>query len=380
MELEEKVEKFIRENKLFQPGERVLVGFSGGPDSLCLLWLLKNLPLNLKVFAFHLNHLLRGEEAYRDEKKVRKFCQNHSIPLTVIRRDIKKLRKKGESLEEASRRIRWEEMIKVSKEKNIAKIALGHQLDDQVETVIFRLVKGTGPGGLGGMRARTIVEEGIEIVRPLLNITRKEIENYLSAKGLLPVIDSSNFDLRIPRNRIRHRVIPELEKINPKLREKIYSLTLLLQADEDYFLNKIKEITQRYKEGNKFVLPIKECQLLPSPLRYRLWKFILEEFEKKEVTLSKLKEIEKLLQSSKPNIITNYKNFQIIKEYSRLIFTPTPIRMISYSYTLQTPGEIIIKETGDKIISEIIHGNSFKVSSPKEAYLVVRGLKFPLII
>ena len=109
----------------------------------------------MKVFAFHLNHLLRGEEAYRDEKKVRKFCQTHSIPLTVIRRDIKKLRKKGESLEEAARRIRWEEMIKVSKEKNIAKIALGHQLDDQVETVIFRLVKGTGPGGLGGMRTRT---------------------------------------------------------------------------------------------------------------------------------------------------------------------------------------------------------------------------------
>ncbi len=377
MELKEKVKELLLSHNLLEEGEKVIVGFSGGADSLTLLDILKELAY--PVHAFHLNHLLRGEESFRDEEKVREYCHEKGIPLTVVRKDVRRLKKKGESLEEAGRRIRWEELKKLARALKVNKVALAHHLDDQVETVIFRLLRGTGPGGLGGMRIRSYFSPGIWVIRPLLPFPRQEIIRYVREKRLQPTEDSTNFDLRFPRNRIRHRIIPLLEEINPRFREKVYTLSLLLQEDEDFFQEKVRKMVEKWEKGGEFIFPLEEFKNLPFSLKFRVLREMLIRMGEEEVNLSRLQEIEKELSSPRPNIIISGKNLEIRKEYQRVIFSPPSGGKFSYYYTLNPPGEIEIPEAGVRIISSFLSHASIP-APPTEAYLDTRDLSFPLTI
>jgi tRNA(Ile)-lysidine synthase len=210
--LEKKVRKFIESNSLLQKGDRVLVGYSGGPDSTFLLLMLRN--LWKECAALYVNHHLRGEESISEEQSVRKFCAERGIPLFVERMEWKT---KPSNLEENARKRRYRHFEKAVKEQSFNKVALAHHSDDVSETFLLRLIRGSGPAGLEGIRPK----RGIYI-RPLLECTRSEILQYLKDNHVPYFTDTSNSDLSLKRNRIRSEMIPYIERqFNRSFRKKL---------------------------------------------------------------------------------------------------------------------------------------------------------------
>ncbi len=201
----ERIRAFIREYQMIEPGGKIVAGISGGPDSVCLLFLLKSLcrEMDAKLYAVHVNHGLRGREACDDETFVRKLCAREGISLRVFFSDVRARSKKDRmSLEEAGRICRYEAFREEAARLGGARIAVAHHADDQAETVLFRLFRGTGLRGLCGMEP---VRNGI--IRPLLIVRRDEILHWLKAQGIEWRTDSSNESPDYARNRIRNELL-----------------------------------------------------------------------------------------------------------------------------------------------------------------------------
>jgi len=222
--VEEKVLLFIADEKLIQRNDKILIGFSGGADSVFLLSFLKKFQkkFNLSLIAVHLNHNLRGEEADEDESFCRKFCADLNIPIIIKKKNVKSFAKKNKlSLEEAGREIRYKLFSDVAKKENCTKIATAHHQSDNTETVLLNLIKGCSLNGAAGIPAFRQ-----NIIRPLLGITKDEIVSYLKNKKILFRIDSSNEQNDFQRNYLRNKIVKNLkEEINPKLDEKIFNFS-----------------------------------------------------------------------------------------------------------------------------------------------------------
>lgn len=226
-----KVESYCKQTGMLEKGDSVLVCLSGGADSVSLLSVLRQLSESwgLTLYACHLNHCLRGEEARRDEDFVRALCKGWGVPLTVWREDVGKLAKEsGRSVEEAAREVRYALFAKEAARLG-AKIATAHTLSDDVETVLFHMARGTGLAGLCG-----IPPVRGNIIRPLLCCTRREVEAYLAEKGLSYVEDSTNADISYSRNRLRHQVVPAFLALNPGFEQNFRQMTAILKEEEDY--------------------------------------------------------------------------------------------------------------------------------------------------
>lgn len=214
----EKFIKAVKKYNMIQKGDKILVGFSGGPDSVFLVEILKEVRdyFGIGFSCLHVNHMLRGEESFRDEAFCKEFCSKEMMDLFIERVDVRSLKRDRESIEETARRLRYEKFNEYLEKGGFDKIALAHTASDSVETFLINLLRGTGVMGLKGIppvRGR--------IIRPLIFITRKEIENYLESKGVPYVIDSSNLETTYLRNRIRLELIPYLETIRPGSFDKI---------------------------------------------------------------------------------------------------------------------------------------------------------------
>ena len=186
-----KVKAYVIENNLIENGDRVLVALSGGPDSVCLLNILFELrkEFNIEVAAAHVNHMLRGEEAFKDEEYARGICKNLNIEFFSERIDINKISKERSiSHELAGREERYKFFNLISSKNGYNKIAVAHNANDQAETVLMNMMRGSGIEGLCGIRSK---REG-GIIRPILCLSREEIENYCNINNLNPRIDKSN--------------------------------------------------------------------------------------------------------------------------------------------------------------------------------------------
>lgn len=264
----EKVRLFAIRHGLFSPGEKVIVGVSGGPDSLCLLHVLDRLKgeWSLRLHVAHLNHRIRGADADEDAAFVERVAREWGIPCTIEARDVPALaREKGMGLEEAARYARYKFLAEVALKEGAGTIAVGHNADDQVETVVMHWVRGSGLAGLRGMlpRSRLVVggeEYDLWVVRPLLDVTRAEIEAYCREHGLTPRFDLSNLDTTYFRNRLRHELIPYLETFNPRFRELVRRSAQLFADDYDFLHRQVevswREVVEREEErGIVFSLP-----------------------------------------------------------------------------------------------------------------------------
>lgn len=221
--MQNKLLRFIREQGLISPGDRVICAVSGGADSVALLFALYLLKekLEIQLEAAHFNHQLRGEESQRDEDFVRDFCARYDIPLHLGGARVQP-GKKG--LEAAARDARYGFFDTLE-----GKIATAHTADDNAETVLLHLIRGTGLKGLGG-----IAPQRGKLIRPMLCVTRQEVEAFLTEWSLPHVEDSSNDSDAFLRNRIRHHVMPLLRNENPKIGEKLSQMALRLRLDEEY--------------------------------------------------------------------------------------------------------------------------------------------------
>lgn len=244
----ESVKKVIFNEQLIKKDDKVVVAVSGGADSLSLLILLNRLRLepgfSFNIHVAHLNHGLRGESAARDAEFVRLTAKQLGLPCTVGKVKAGDYKKRwGLSPEDAARHLRYRFLQQLALKIKADSIAVGHNRDDQAETILLNFLRGTGPDGLTGMKLRRDVGKGgILLIRPLLNFSRREIEKFCRESGFSPRFDETNLDPHYLRNRVRKDVLPFLEKaINPKLKEGLLRLSRLLTLDKDFWDHFVEE-------------------------------------------------------------------------------------------------------------------------------------------
>ncbi len=290
-----KFKETIKKHNLIQKGDKILIGVSGGPDSLTLLLQLFNLKskLRLTLHIAHFDHRLRKNSG-SDALFVKDWAKRLNLPVTIKQIDPKLLKKKG-SLEELCRNARLDFLIKTAKKIKADKIALGHNLDDQAETVLMRLLRGTGLSGLSGISLMRKIRN-IIFIRPLLGTSRYEIEKYLKRRGIEPRIDSTNKEEVFLRNKIRHNLIPLLKsKYNPNIVSVLANLAETVSYDYEY----LDRVARRSAKGNVTHLKIKKIlKLHPAILRLKIRQSISDvQGDTRRIGFAHIKEIEDLLNS-----------------------------------------------------------------------------------
>ncbi|NLS44588.1 MAG: tRNA lysidine(34) synthetase TilS [Firmicutes bacterium] len=237
----------IKRFAMFAMGDQVIVGVSGGPDSVALLHVLYKLQneFDISLHVAHLNHMLRGEIADEEARYVKDFAKRLGLSCTIESIDVRDYAfKKSISTELAARDLRYDFYMRTAIREGASKVALGHHAGDQAETVLLRLIRGTGLTGLRGIPAVRPLNttRNITIVRPLIELVPSKILTYCNETGLKYYIDASNINPDYSRNRIRHELIPRLEQdYNPKVIEALVNTAELIQKDEDYMIRKTKE-------------------------------------------------------------------------------------------------------------------------------------------
>lgn len=222
------VEKFLDEYNLKSPENTFVVGFSGGCDSLCLLDILHGLSqkYGFKLVAVHLNHNWRGEESLQDEINCRKFCEKSGIDFVSETVEF------AQKTEISAREARYEFFLKIARKYPNSSIFTAHSRTDNAETLIYRIIKGTGINGLQGISPKRMQDE-IPVYRPLLGVSRWQIQDYCSSKGLIANVDSSNFDTTYKRNFIRQKIMPLFDDINFHSEKSIVSLAKIAQSENN---------------------------------------------------------------------------------------------------------------------------------------------------
>ena len=273
----------------------------------------------------HVNHLLRGEESDRDEDFVRGLADRFSIPCYVRRVNVKdEARKTGKSVQHAGRDIRYCFFDEIADQLNFNKIAIAHNLEDQVETFLLRIIKGTGIRGLSSIP----VKRG-RIIRPFLTIYRSEIESYVETRTISFVEDSSNTKPVYERNFVRREILPVMEKLNPAVKEKVFDLLHDLTAINVFFDERAEEYLRSetgYEEGD-IVTSAQSLKELDEELRYRVLLSLLQKIEPAFLPRREhIHLIDKILAGKRPNLAAMLPHgIKVRKTYEQIIFTKKPV-------------------------------------------------------
>ena len=293
--LEQRVLRFIQEYHLIA-SKPLLVAVSGGPDSVCLLHILVNLQneLGIGLHVAHLNHQLRGNESKADAQYVSDLAHQLGIPATIEERDVKAYQAQHRiSLEEAAREVRYTFLAEVAKSIGASQVAVGHTIDDHIETILMHLIRGTGTRGLRGLQPSTewqLRQNGnsLTIIRPLLQISRKETADYCLNHKLRPRLDASNLSLALLRNRMRHELLPRLESYNPRVAEALLRAAQIATDDLAFLDEESSRLWDKIVQEQKdtIILDKERFLELPSALKRHLLRLAIEKL------LGNLKDIE----------------------------------------------------------------------------------------
>jgi len=332
----------IKKNKILLPGYKIIIGLSGGADSVAMFDLFFKLKIN--IIAAHVNHDLRGEESKRDENFVKSLCESKNILCEIKKINIKKIaHEKKISIEEAGRLVRYDFFNKLIKKHNANKIAIAHNKNDNAETILFKFFRGCGLTGLTGIK---LIKNNI--IRPLLDVTRDEIENYCEINNLKFITDSSNLDLYYARNLIRLKIMPEILKINKNL---IYILDqnakIICQEDNylnqeaDRLINKCVIIKSKMIEFNYKLIS-------SNALIHRVCKRILEKNIKLKISFKHIDLIISLINKKNGAKIYLGNKFIAQKKFDKIIFKSFETQEINYEIKLDK--KIYLKELNKNIL------------------------------
>ena len=301
-----KVRETLKRYNMIKTGDTLIVGLSGGADSMALLHAMLSLKdeLEIKVVACHINHNLRGEESLRDENFVKKYCEENNIVLRVFTLDI--TQEKHESLEEKARKLRYGCFEKLCDEYPSAKLATAHTASDNTETVFLNILRGTGTKGLGG-----IPPVRGNIIRPLLRCTREEIENYCKENNISYVTDSSNLSDDYTRNKLRHRLIPLLQEFNPSLFEAVSRMTSAVYDDNALLDEIAAEAKEKARTDNGF-----SCETLAALRHNVLCRVISGILSENEIEPSALRinECAEIIRAKKGKINLCRNKFAVVRK------------------------------------------------------------------
>ena len=365
MILLDKVRKTMVRHAMVERGGRLLVAVSGGPDSVALLHLLAMMAseYELSLVVAHLNHGLRGKEADREESFVRRMSQEMGLKCVSRKVDIITLKEPGKSMEELCRDQRYTFLQEAATAVQATKIALGHHLDDQAETVLMHLLRGSGAEGLHGMLPQ---REGM-IIRPLLEVTRKEILSFLTETGLTSMDDSSNAHDCHLRNRIRHHLLPLLQDgYNPQIAANLSRTAEIMRLDDDYLAAEV-EIWLKEQgivcgtEGQSLALP--EFLKLHEAIQQRIIRTLLSGILPfgKGISYRHVKAVLALAKGCHGSADLDLPGGVLLRrEYERLVFARRSCRghagvtgrsrvLPHYCYALAVPGVFHIPEAGATI-------------------------------
>ena len=382
----EKVKGTISRYNMLAPNVRVVVGVSGGPDSVSLIHLLSRLQgeYNLSLWIAHLNHRLRGREAEEEEKWVKQFGRELGIYVISDSCDVRLLAKKKKlSLEEAGRRARYSFLEHVANEVRASRIALGHTASDQVETFLMRLIKGAGTDGLSGIPP---VRNGV--VRPLIDTFREEVEAYCKENDLHPCQDSSNLDLCFLRNRIRWDLIPHLSgQYNPRVGKALFRTSQILRDEGDYLERETKKVLPSIVLGqkrNELILDIQKlCHLHPAIRRRVLRKAVGEVGGDLEgITFDHIDSALGMGSGRGTKKLDFSGGIVVKREYDRLVISRrSSNNKVSFRYSLVVPGKTELEELNLILEAEnIVERPANFAKDGSVAYLDYDMLQEPLFL
>jgi tRNA(Ile)-lysidine synthase len=346
----QEVEQFIKKHRLLSSAKTVIVGVSGGPDSLALLHFLwkRASYYNISVIAASYNHMLRGEESENELKTVEKFCLERDILFEGSSGDVAQYQKEHrQSVQTAARECRYRFFEEVMQKYHAEALALAHHGDDQVETMLMRMTRGSEGYSLAGIPIKRSFADG-EIIRPFLGITRAQIEHYCKVENLDPVFDPSNDSEKYVRNRFRKKVLPFLKNENPYVHERFQYLSETISEDETYLIeqakSEIEKVLIMHTEG-KIELSVSSFNKMPIPLQKRGITLILNYLYKK--IPSSLSSVHKenfrsLLESEQPSGVLHFPSGLFVSrtyDRCRLSFEPVKRQEESdYDFSLDLPG------------------------------------------
>jgi tRNA(Ile)-lysidine synthase len=347
--LADRVLRTVRANGLVEPGGRVLVALSGGSDSVALLHLLRELePSGAWVLAgaAHLNHELRGADADEDERFCRALAASLGVPMDVERADVRGFaREYKRSLEDAARQVRYAFLERAADRAGAAAIAVGHTRDDQAETFLLRLLRGAGPRGLAGIRPRAG-----RIVRPLLEVTRGELRAYLAERGIGFREDASNADVSIPRNRVRHELIPFLQRaFSPAVVDVLAREAAVARADEDRLQKEAIDLAASVVLGNSGVVNVDAGALTSAhpAIAARVARLALERLAgDRFVGFDHIDAFLEFARSGRAGAALSLPGQQLVHRGDRIESRPEPPRdplpPNSFCFPLSIPGEVVL--------------------------------------
>ena len=319
-----KVIAYIEQNQLVVRKDKVVIGISGGADSVCLFFVFLELrkKYNLELFAVHVHHGIRGMEADEDEQFVRELVQKENVPYFPIWKDVKKLAKElGATEEETGRIVRYEAFYEILRKVNGTKIAVAHNQNDCAETVLFQLFRGSGLKGMGGISPKRD-----EIIRPLLAVGRKEIEQYLEELGQLYRVDRTNLEQEYTRNKIRLSILPMVEQeVNEKAIEHIAKTAQFMRELEQYIRKNVEFAFEKIvsKKNGQYFMELSLFELEDIVIKRELIKYILIQVAKVAKDIE-AKHIEKILDLTKGQTGKRINlPYQIVvkKQYEFLVFS-----------------------------------------------------------
>ncbi|MBI2830641.1 MAG: tRNA lysidine(34) synthetase TilS [Chloroflexi bacterium] len=369
----------MREHYLVAAGWKLLVAVSGGPDSVCLLHILADLQkeLDITLHVAHLDHQLRGAESEADARYVSGLADRLGIPATLERRDVRNYRAKRRlSLEEAAREVRYTFFAEVAESIGADSVAVGHTTDDQVETILMHLVRGTGTRGLRGLQPRSqwrLEGKSITIVRPLLEVTREETAAYCQQRGLTPRVDSSNLSLSLLRNRIRRELVPLLKKYNPQVSQALLRTASIASDDLAFIEEEVGRLwseTAREQE-NAIILNREKFGKLHTAAKRHLLRKAIEKLlgNLKDIETRHIDELVDALDKPAGKVITLPFGLIFSIEYERYLLTTDPAALSPFptlegEFTLKVPGETILP--GWRIEAAIVEPAKAKEKGSKD--------------
>jgi len=384
---EERILETVKRHGLVAPGDAILAAVSGGPDSVAMLCALLSLAerLNVRIEAAHLNHALRGEESDADEHYVSDLCKQLGVACTTGRIEVAlQAREKRMGIEQAARAARYQFLEQVADRFGASRIAVAHTSDDQVETILLNLLRGAGSDGLAGMP----IQRG-RIIRPLLDVSRADVEKYCAERGLTPRVDSSNLALDATRNRIRHQVLPLLEKEQPAIRSSLLRLASLLRREttllEQMAQRRLAKILLR-RDAGCVVLDAPKLRRSDPALRARVIRAALREIR------GGLADIEQVHVEAVAALIEGHSGRalhlpgSLVASYSQgqLVISNRPLpQPVEMQHILEIPGAVTVPSLAIEIRARLLEQPAAVPPDshrPFEAILDHAALRPPLVV